>query len=258
MAGGLQLRPITGALGVEVHGVSLASPTQSDIARLRGLVDAYSVVIFPGQDLDAEHHMALARRLGHPQIHAYHAADGPNPELLIMRSSHALADFWHSDETYEDQPPDLSVLRVVECPSIGGDTLWVNQYLTFESLSPVLQDAVSQLRAVHVTPDGDKSAEHPVVYTHPTSGRRALYVNRQFTRRITNLNERESDAFLSLLYAMADNPDNQCRYHWSVGSVAVWDNRTTLHRVAADYHDVRHTERAAVVTHPRTANISNG
>lgn len=249
MTGGLKLRPLTGALGVEVFGIPLGSPIPSDTEQMRSLVDAYSVVIFPGQDLNTEQHLALARKLGQPQVHSYHAAEGPHPELLIMRSSQALADFWHSDETYEDEPPDLSVLRVVKCPPTGGDTLWVNQYLTFESLSPALQAALSPLRALHITPDGDKSAEHPLVYTHPRSGRRALYVNRQFTRRIVDLTERESEALLSVLFAAADNPDNQCRYRWSAGAIAIWDNRTTLHRVAADYHELRHTERVAIVAH---------
>ena len=102
---GLQLRPLTGALGVEVLGLSLLSLTSPDIEQVRNLIDTYSVVIFPGQGLDAEQHLALARQLGEPQIHAYHAAEGPNPELLIMRSSHALADFWHSDETYDTSCP---------------------------------------------------------------------------------------------------------------------------------------------------------
>jgi taurine dioxygenase len=255
---GLQLHALTGALGVEVWGISLANLTESDVPEIHGLVDRYGVVIFPSQDLDADQHLALAHMLGSPQIHAYHAAEGPHPELLVMRSTKALADFWHSDETYEDRPPDLAVLRVVECPSVGGDTLWVNQYLTFESLSPTIQAAVASLQARHATPDGDAGAEHPMTYRHPTSGRQALYVNQQFTRRILGVSEAESEALLGLLFATANNPDFQCRYRWSAGAIAIWDNCTTLHRVAADYRDMRHTERIALIVRAAPDGAVNG
>lgn len=243
----LQLRPLTGALGVEVFGVSLSTLTRTDLDEIRTLLDVYGVAVFPGQNLSAHEHVAFARNLGQPQIHAYHAAGGPYPELLIMRSDTALADFWHADETYEDRPPDIAVLRIVECPPVGGDTLWINQYLAFESLSSSLQELITPLRAVHTTPDKDASAIHPLVFVNPNTGRRALYVNKQFTRCIVGFNSDESKALLDVLFNTANNPDFQCRYRWNAGEVALWDNRTTLHRVAADYHELRHSERIAVL-----------
>ena len=247
-ASGLSVQPLTGALGVAVFRLPLQSMGPNDLDALLHLVERHGVVILPDQHITTDEHVALAHELGTPQVHRYHASTGPFPEVLRMRSDRAVADFWHADETFEETPPDLAVLRMVECPPVGGDTIWVNQCLALGTLPEEIQSRLTDLRAVHVTPDGDVSAIHPMSSLHPITGRRALFVNPQFTRSVVGMSQEDSNALLKVLFATSDNPDLQCRWRWHPGDVAIWDNRTTMHRVVADYDRIRHAERIGIVT----------
>ena len=239
---------LAGSLGAEVVGLDLADLETSNLSRIRDLVRAHLVCLFPGQNLSSSQHLELGRKLGTVQTHAYHAdVDGPVPEMLVMRNSRPIADFWHADETYEARPPNFSILRMVECPETGGDTVWSNQYLAYRALSASFRRLVDELTAEHVTPDGDQRAVHPVVMKHPETGRPALYVNRQFARSITGVTSVESQAVLDVLFEAAERIDFQVRYRWSPGTVAIWDNRCTQHRVIGDYDSMRHAERIAVI-----------
>jgi taurine dioxygenase len=243
----IAVRPLTGALGVEATRVDLTRLTSEDLADIKRLLLDHLVVVFPDQRLDPSAQVALGRRFGALQVHAYHAnpAD-PHPEILVIEGAQPVADFWHTDETFELRPPAWSILRMVQCPVTGGDTLWSNQCLAYEALSPPIRAALEGLSARHVTPDGDASAVHPVVLRHPDSGRPSLYVNRHFTREILGISALESDALLRLLFEVSEQPDFQCRYRWTPEAVAIWDNRCTQHRVVGDYRGWRRIERVAV------------
>lgn len=239
--------PLADALGAEVHGIALAALNDADFRVIRSLLRRYLVCLFPGQSLTAQDQRALGQRFGHVQTHAYHAdLDGPVPEMLVMRATRPVAAFWHVDETYEDNPPAWSILRMVECPPTGGDTLWSNQYLSYQSLPDNLKKLLQGKSARHVTPDADRWATHPMTLLHPNTARQALYVNRQFTRQVIGMGQHESTSLLDELFSIAEAPRFQIRYQWSPGTVAIWDNRCTQHRVVGDYNTMRHAERIAV------------
>ena len=246
MAISLATRPLTGALGVEIDGVDLHQLDEPLLAEIRAALDEHLVVFFAGQDLDTASHLALARCFGEVQVHAFRD-EGPQPGVLVIEGERAVADFWHTDETYEQMPPRWLILRMVRCPPIGGDTLWINQQLVYRSLAAPLRELVDGLSARHVTPDGDCCAVHPLVLRDPRTGRSSLYVNRHYTREIVGLSAIESQGLLQMLFAFSEQPDFQCRYRWSSGALAVWDNRATQHRVVADYRELRRIERVAVV-----------
>ena len=216
-------------------------------ATVLDLLHRHLLVVVRSQDIDRAAHLAFAKKLGTPVVHPYHGdVGGDFPELLIMRSVRPIADFWHADETFMDQPPDICVLRIVRRPPVGGDTVWANQHLAYARLSGEFRRMVALLRCLHITPDGDRQTEHPLVRRHPVTGKLALYANRQFTRQVVGLGSSESQAVLDVLFQAAEHPDGQCRVAWEDGDVAIWDNRVTQHRVIGDYTACRHVERVAV------------
>jgi taurine dioxygenase len=246
---GVAVRRLSGALGVEIEGVDVGSAPVEVAECVGKLLRSHLLVVARSQRIDRAAHATFARALGVPIEHPYHGdAGGEFPELLIMRSDRPVADFWHSDETFMTHPPDIGILRIVQRPRVGGDTVWTNQHLAYERLSADFKRLVEPLRGLHVTPDGDRRAEHPLVLWHPVTGAPALYANRQFTRAVVGLTSRESRALLDVLFEVSEHPDGQCRVGWRDGDVAIWDNRVTQHRAIGDYTEHRHVERVAVTT----------
>jgi len=248
----LDVRPLTGAIGAEVTGVNLATLDGAEWAAVRAAWLEHLVLFFPGQDLDADAHVRFARRLGEPEIHPYiPKLDGSHPEIVILDSAQgAKADVWHTDVTFSPTPPMASILHMVTCPPRGGDTIWTNQYLAFESLSAPMRDLVAGLTAVHTaSPFGhpEITATHPAVHTHPETGRRSLFVNRTFTSHFVELRRSESDVLLAYLCAWSEQPRFQCRYRWSAGTVGMWDNRCTQHYAVDDYEERRVIQRVTVL-----------
>jgi taurine dioxygenase len=250
------VRPLSGALGAELEGVDLADLDDAGFAELRAAFLAHQVLFFRDQDLSREQHKAFGRRFGRLHVHPFlRPLEGEgHPEIVVLESDAErpyVAAGWHSDVTFAAEPPLGSVLRCVEAPAFGGDTLWASMYAAFEALSDAMQGLLSALVAVHDTSrtfsrEGYGShvggtrdretlrAEHPVVRTHPETGRKALFVNPAFTRGIRGMKPRESEALLGFLFRHVETPDFQCRFRWQKGSVALWDNRCTQHRVLAD------------------------
>ena len=162
----------------------------------------------------------------------------------------ARADTWHTDVTFSATPPMASILSMVVCPERGGDTLWTNQYLAYETLSDPIRELVDGLTAVHhAAPFGrpEIRAEHPAVRIHPETGRRALYVNRTFTSHFKELRRSESDALLRMLCDWSEQPAFQVRYRWSKGAIGIWDNRCTMHFAINDYDETRVIQRVTVL-----------
>ena len=245
----MTVRPVSGALGAEVFGVDLTRLDDERFAEIRSLWLEHLVLFFPGQELDPDAHVAFARRFGEPEIHPYSAKlDDAHPEIMLLDS--VQTDTFHTDVTFSETPPPASILHMVVCPSLGGDTIWTNQYLAFETLSPPMRDLVSGLTARHnAWPMGhpEISADHPAVRTHPETGRDALYVNSGFTSHFLELRRAESDALLDYLYRWSSQPGFQCRYRWAEGTVAVWDNRCTQHYGVWDYTERRLLQRVTVL-----------
>jgi alpha-ketoglutarate-dependent taurine dioxygenase len=248
-----EVRRVSAALGAEIHGVRLAEATAEDADRIRTLLGEHLVLFFPGQsDLTPPAHVALGRLFGEVEVHPFLPKFPDHQELVVLDSAAgAKADVWHTDVTFGQHPPIASILQLVTCPDVGGDTMWGNQQLVYRSLSAPLRDLLDGLTAVHsfTHPGGGFTgeAEHPVVRVHPETGRRSLYVNRLFTSRIPQLSRAESDALLGHLFGFSEQPQFTCRFRWRPGDVAMWDNRATQHYAVNDYTERRVGRRVTIV-----------
>lgn len=246
------VRPIARSLGAEIDGLDLAAIDDAGYAELRDALRQHMVVFLPGQHLTPEQHIALGRRFGEIEIHPYipKLADD-YPEIVLLHSDQGgIADVWHTDVTFSPSPPQFSILNMLECPpSGGGDTMWSNQALVYESLSAPIRELLLGLTATSTAAifgHPEEQAEHPVVRVHPETGRPSLYVNRQFTTRIVQLSRGESDALLGYLYSFSEQPMFNCRYSWTEGTIGIWDNRTTQHYVVNDFEGPRLISRVTI------------
>ncbi len=248
----LQVRRVSGALGAEVHGVSLGAIDDAGFARVRELLLEHLVLFFPDQHLDPDQHRAFARRFGEPEIHPFiPKLDDDHPEVVVLEAqSGYIADVWHTDVTFDASPPICSVLQALNMPDAGGDTMWSNQHLAYERLSTPMQEMLGGLTAIHTAANyghPEQQAEHPVVRKHPETGRPSLFVNQQFTRRIPQLDRDESAALLTFLYAHSTQPHFGCRYAWREGTIGIWDNRATQHCAVNDYDGARSISRVTIL-----------
>jgi alpha-ketoglutarate-dependent taurine dioxygenase len=252
----LRVRRVAGALGAEITGVELNTLTAAEFSELRDLLLRHQVLFITGQaELTPQAHIALGRRLGEVELHPYLPRLDGYPEIVIIDSEHGgKVDVWHTDMTFQQNPPLASILHLVQLPESGGDTMWTNQCLVYEQLSAPLRDFLCGLTAIHVIridSEFSSRAEHPVVRIHPETGRRSLYVNRLFTSHIPQLSRNESDALLDYLFRFSESPQFTCRYRWRAGDVAIWDNRVTQHYAVNDYSGIRRGQRVTVLgDHP--------
>jgi taurine dioxygenase len=245
----------TAALGAEISGVSLADLDDATFAEIHTAWLEHQVLFFRDQDLTPDQHKAFGRRFGELQVHPFLQSrkDEGHPEIIVLESDAdrpTLAAGWHTDVTFLPNPPMGSILRAVEAPAVGGDTMWSSMYAAYEALSSTMQRLLSDLVAIHDTaktfsrdaypadkhpePGQMPSTEHPLVRTHPETGRKSLFVNRAFTSRIVGMRRRESETLLNFLYDLVGTPEFTCRFRWEKNSIAIWDNRCTQHRAVAD------------------------
>jgi len=253
-AADLDVRRLCGSLGAEIRGLSLADADSDDAARIEALLMEHMVLFFPEQHLSVESHLAFARHFGELEGHPNLVnTSAEHPELFELRASSgagAVADEWHSDLTCQEEPSLFAILNMVKCPPFGGDTLWANSAAAFEALSPAMRDFLEGLTALHDAhghAKPEQTAVHPVVRVHPVTGRKSLFVNEHFTRRLVELNHQESDALLRFLTSWVHQPRFTVRYHWAPGTLAIWDNRTTQHHVLNDFEGERVIQRCTVM-----------
>jgi taurine dioxygenase len=247
-----QVTRLAGALGAEVRGLELGKVSTDDIRAIEALLCEHLVLFFPGQRISVTEHVALGRQFGPLEGHPH--LKNPftdHPELFELAASQGgVADEWHTDITFQERPAVMSILHMVRCPAYGGDTMWTNLCQAFDELSAPIQSLCEGLTALHdALPHNhpERMAVHPVVRVHPVTGRRALYVNEHFTRRIVEMNATESDALLTLLTRWVTNPRFTVRYHWTEGTIAMWDNRATQHFVLNDFVGERVIQRVTVM-----------
>ena len=266
----ITIEPVTPLIGAEVSGVDLARPLSgNELGLVRQALLDHLVLFFRGQDLTVEQHKAFGRLFGDLHIHPARDRNGldGHPEILHVKagpeSTRVNGDDWHSDVSCDAEPPMGSILRLFEVPSSGGDTLFASMYAAYDALSAPVQAFLEGLTAVHdggpnyidrarragiYKPDKVFPAhEHPVVRTHPETGRKALFVNRIFTQSIVGVTREESRAILDFLFQHIARPDFQCRFRWERDSIAFWDNRCTLHHAMWDYYpEVRQGYRVTI------------
>jgi len=254
----LELRPLTRAIGAEVGGLELSRPLEPGVVgALRDALGRHGVLFFRDQRLTPEAQVAFARQFGEPTpAHPVLPSVPGHPHVLRIDGRDDRAAWWHTDVTFMQTPPMGSILSMDEVPPVGGDTLWVSTHAAYDALSEPVRALCDTLIALHHDPffaadvaerggmewDGShvdvlRPAIHPVVRTHPDTGRNGLFVNPQFTQLVIGLSPVESDGVLDLLYRHLQKPEFACRFHWEPGSVAFWDNRATLHYAVDDYGD---------------------
>ncbi len=267
----IEVSPIAGALGAEISGVDLSQPLGNEtFAEIRKAFDENLVIFFRDQTITPEQHLEFAGRFGAFDIHPFAAGLPDHPEVLpvIKEADDAGTNFgglWHSDVTFYERPPLGSVLYALDAPAYGGDTMFANQYLAYETLSEGMKEMLDGMTAVHSATrvygnsgtsvnkygpgvksmkirtgdDADDTVEHPVVRVIPETGRKALFLNRTYTIRFSGWTEAESDPLLEYLCNHAVKPEFTCRFRWRDGSIAFWDNRCAQHFALNDYHGQR-------------------
>jgi taurine dioxygenase len=257
-AHGVEVHPLSPIIGAEITGVDL-SRTLDDgtVAAVRDALNTHHVVFFRDQEITDGQQAAFGRRFGeltegHPVLPAIEG----HPQVLAIDSREDRASWWHTDVTFLQTPPLGSMLSMLTCPEVGGDTQWASLQDAYDRLAPPVRTMCDELIAIHFDPwfaadvearggydwngehhDKLLPALHPVVRTHPENGRRGLFVNPQFTQSIFGLSTHESAAVLDMLYRHCQQPELTCRFRWRPGSVAFWDNRATLHYALDDYGD---------------------
>jgi taurine dioxygenase len=252
----ITITPISGALGAEIGGVDISAGVDEEtIAEIRRALLEHLVIFFRDQDLDAACQKGFTRQFGEIFVHPNFDIGVGDPEIVeLVRNpgdTRYPGEQWHSDTTMMPHPPMGAILYALDVPPYGNDTLFTNQYLAYEALSPKMRETVEKLRAVHsdirvagpqAALNGKRATKvredsnwrptenvHPVVRTHPETGRKCLFVNIAYTQRFEGMTEEESEALLEFLMEQGNQPEFSCRFAWQPGSIAFWDNRCTKH-----------------------------
>jgi taurine dioxygenase len=267
----IEVKPITGALGAEISGVDLSKDiNQETFTEIHQAFLENCVIFFRDQKLDFDSHKAFARKFGTLIIDPFVASPPGHPEFMVVRKeaheTKNFANMWHTDASFMEKPPLGSFLYAVDVPEYGGDTLFANQYLAYEALSPGLKKMLDGIKTVHTAHSYNSeikagnynqgssmkmrhddvmakaatgSVEHPAVRTHPETGRRALYIHAAYVERFAGWTAEESKPLLEYLYAHAVRPEFTCRFRWTKGALTLWDNRCVQHYPINDYQGKR-------------------
>lgn len=247
-----EVKQLAGTLGAEVFGPDLGNVSDADLEQIKALLLDHKVLFFPAQNISVDEHVAFGKMFG--RIESHPNLKNPytdHPDIFELAATQGgIADEWHTDITFEDQPSILSVLHMVKCPEVGGDTMWTSLEQAYDELSAPMQAMLEGMTALHdALPHNrpDKMAIHPVIRVHPITGKKSLYVNEHFTRRIVELSWGESKALLDYLTEWVKNPRFTVRYRWSEGTIGMWDNRCTQHFVLNDFNGERIIQRVTVM-----------
>ena len=275
----LTLKRISPALGVEVSGIDLRQPlSDAQAADLRSALVAHKVLVFRDQDITPAQHVAFAQRFGELEVHPVFPRHADHPELVLLggdATKVANENVYHTDVSWRELPSMSSILRCQVCPDVGGDTIWVNMEMAYERLPEHRKAQIKDLFAVHdimpafgrrMKPEDRAAARkqfppvsHPVVRTHPESGKKILYVNSAFVTHLENFTScnpvrgafethSEKNDLLEYLYRQSAYPEYQMRLRWAPNTIAMWDNRSTQHYAVQDYYPaVRRMMRATVI-----------
>ena len=258
----IDVQPIAGAIGAEVRGIDASRPLAAAvIAEIRSAFLVHQVIFVPDQQLTPQTLLAFAASFGepmeYPQLRGLPECPLVTPVVKLEHERSNFGGVWHTDTSYLDRPPMASMLYALELPPYGGDTLFASQYAAYAALSEAMRSALAGLVGISSSAKAEVTrsredrlreagvaskvfeAKHPVVRTHPETGRKSLYVNRGHTARFDDWTEAESAPLLEFLFEHQVKPEFTCRYRWSPGALAFWDNRCALHNPVNDYHGFR-------------------
>ncbi|MEM9623690.1 MAG: TauD/TfdA family dioxygenase [Pseudomonadota bacterium] len=271
----IEVDSLTPHIGAEIHGVDLSQPLSNEqFSEIYQAWLDWKVVVFRDQHIDREQHKAFGRKFGTLHVHPMQHSYGGDPEILTVKttkeSAYTAGDAWHTDVTCDEIPPLGSMLYIKETPARGGgDTMYADMYMAYELLSDTMKELLSNLTAVHdgalpymggygvAPPSGEKYPrnEHPVIVSHPETGKKLLYVNSGFTSHIKGMRVWESKALLGALFDhISKTPRLTCRVEWQPNTLTFWDNRCTQHHAVWDYWpDSRYGERVSILGNERPA-----
>ena len=271
----IKVKPYTEALGAEILNINLGRKlSNKNISLIKDALNKYHVLFFREQDISSKQFISFGKNFGSLEIHPLIPTLPGHPEIIEMKSLETgpapmarNSEVWHSDMSYTKVPPYAGILKAMDIPESGGNTMFLNAALAYEALSGSMKKFLSKLKAVHSivkTMNNDElldsnslkrfimmneklpPIEHPIIRTHPETGKKLIFVNEIFTSHITGLNSNESDAILQFLYRHIHNPNFQCRFIWQQNSIAFWDNQITQHYAVADYSSLRTMHRLTV------------
>ncbi len=271
----IQIKPISGSLGAIIENVDLAAGIDDQVyAEIKQALLDNLVIFFRDQEITPDQQVAFGRRFGELHIHPFIPSLEGHEEIIRLRAKSGaqemlrLANSWHEDLSYTYDPPLAAILRAVTVPSRGGDTMWVNLYKAYDTLSEKMKAIVADLSAwhdvtktyrrqeLHMKGGAEQYAKtlaktppalHPLVREHPETGKKLLYVSELTTTHIEGLHENESDALLQMLFRHIDWKELHCRFYWEPNSIAMWDNRCTAHYAVRDYTEPREMHRVTVL-----------
>lgn len=268
----LTAEPVAGSLGAVIGGVDLLDMSDTQFADVHQALLDHEVIFFRNQPMTAQQQLALAGRFGNPSIFPVSALLGATEpstsEIVDDADSPPTTDAWHTDVTWVAAPPKVAILTALEVPERGGDTMWASTTTAYDALSPAMQDLLFGLTVTHDCWPGfcattERKAgvpglgqriheafppvQHPLIRTHPETERRAIYFGSNFMSHIDGLNEAESSAFIDFLARHLDQPRFHCRWKWSPNDIAIWDERSTVHRGVSDHFPQRRVVRRCVV-----------
>ena len=270
----LTVKPVAGALGAEIHGIDLAAPLDdATFAQIHQVLLDHCVIFFRDQNITPNQQLGFAKRWGDIHLHPHIAGLPGTPEILeIVKDKddvHTLGGYWHTDQMFTPTPVMATMLYAKQVPPHGGDTLFTNAYLAYESLSCGMQDMLAGLRTVNIyemkkqraaamqvneIDEQPLQAEHPLIRIHGETGRKTLYISYDgITRRIAGMSDAESRPLLDYLRGHASRPEFTCRFRWEAGSMALWDNRCVQHLAVNDYHGHRRVMHRITINGERTS-----
>jgi len=270
----IRLHPISGSLGAEIRDVNLAELDDETFSEIKQALLENLVIFFRDQDITPDQQIAFGKRFGELHIHPFIPSVPGHDEIIQLWAESGdednlrLANAWHPDLSYTNDPPLAAILRAIQVPARGGDTMWVNLYKAYDTLSDRMKEIIADMKAVHdvtktyrrqelQTEGGAERywntfkkappVEQSLVKVHPETGKKLLYISQLTTTHIVGLNPLESDAMLDMLFKHLDWKELHCRFYWENNSIAMWDNRCTVHYAVRDYTEARHMHRVTVL-----------
>lgn len=258
----MNIKLLSGALGAEISGINLKDSSKENYERINALLLEHKVIFFRNQNITQEEQIALAENWGPLETHAYVKGVDKHPEIVrIVKTKdekNQWGENWHTDVSYNVKPTKAVILKSIKIPPVGGDTCFSNMELAWETLNEKIKDKIKDKKAIHsslgaeffidnykgmsgheIRNYNEYSNEHPIVRTHPETGKKILYVNWTYTKQIIGLEKKENDEILKEIFEHQARLDLTCRFNWTENAVAIWDNRSVIHYAIADFYPGR-------------------